>query len=214
MDAIWLLSACGFVVFFFQAEDGIRDLVRSRGLGDVYKRQTVGTVTEIYDYLRVLFARVGHPHCPKCGREVAKQTSDQIAKQILEICRQRLTNEDKKFSRILILSPVVRDKRGEFSKLFDNLANKGFEQVRIDGRIYELREDILLIKTNRHNIETVVDRLSLDLKQLKDPKIFQRLRDDAEISLQLSAGLVTLGVVEDAAFDFPRKPTKIKDLIF
>jgi len=177
-------------------------------------RSTVGTVTEIYDYLRVLFARVGHPHCPKCGREVAKQTSDQIAKQILEICRQRLTNEDKKFSRILILSPVVRDKRGEFSKLFDNLANKGFEQVRIDGRIYELREDILLIKTNRHNIETVVDRLSLDLKQLKDPKIFQRLRDDAEISLQLSDGLVTLGVVEDAAFDFPRKPTKIKDLIF
>ena len=177
-------------------------------------RSTVGTVTEIYDYLRVLFARVGHPHCPKCGREVAKQTSDQIAKQILEICRQQLTGADKKFSRILILSPVVRDKRGEFSKLFDNLTNKGFEQVRIDGRIYELREDILLIKTNRHNIEAVVDRLSLDLKQLKDPKIFQRLRDDAEISLQLSDGLVTLGVVEDAAFDFPRKPTKIKDLIF
>ena len=177
-------------------------------------RSTVGTVTEIYDYLRVLFARVGHPHCPKCGREVAKQTSDQIAKQILEICRQQLTVADKKFSRILILSPVVRDKRGEFSKLFDNLTNKGFEQVRIDGRIYELREDILLIKTNRHNIEAVVDRLSLDLKQLKDPKIFQRLRDDAEISLQLSDGLVTLGVVEDAAFDFPRKPTKIKDLIF
>ncbi len=124
-------------------------------------RSTVGTVTEIYDYLRVLFARVGHPHCPKCGREVAKQTSDQIAKQILEICRQQLTGADKKFSRILILSPVVRDKRGEFSKLFDNLTNKGFEQVRIDGRIYELREDILLIKTNRHNIEAVVDRLSL-----------------------------------------------------
>lgn len=177
-------------------------------------RSTVGTVTEIYDYLRVLFARIGHPHCPKCGREVAHQTSEQITKQIIQTAKEQLSNQVIKQYRFMILSPVIRDKRGEFSKLFENLKNKGFEQIRIDGRFFEIWEDIVLIKTNRHNIDVVVDRISLEKKQLDDKQIFQRIKDDVEIALQLSDGLVTLGIVEDKSFDFPRKPTQTKDMIF
>jgi len=177
-------------------------------------RSTVGTVTEIYDYLRVLFARIGHPHCPKCGREVAKQTSEQITKQILNLAIEQLSNQTIKQFRFFVLSPIVRDKRGEFSKLFENLKNKGFEQVRIDGRIFELWEDLVLIKTNRHNIDVVVDRISLERKNLKDPQIFQRIKDDIEIALELSDGLATLSLVEDKSFEFPRKPQQTKDTIF
>lgn len=177
-------------------------------------RSTVGTVTEIYDYLRVLFARIGHPHCPKCGREVAHQTSEQITKQILDIVIQPFNHLASRQFRFMILSPVVRDKRGEFTKLFENLKQKGFEQVRIDGQVFELWEDLFLIKTNRHNIDAVVDRISPDKKQLTNPKLFQRIKDNIEIALQLSDGLATLSVVEDASFDFPRKPTKLKDSVF
>jgi len=177
-------------------------------------RSTVGTVTEIYDYLRVLFARIGHPHCPKCGREVSKQTAQQIAQQVISLASDKINGSMTKQFRFLILSPIVRDKRGEFSKLFDNLKNKGFEQIRIDGRFFELWEDLILIKTNRHNIDAVVDRISLDKKQLGKPEAIQRIKDAAEIAIQLSNGLVTVGVVEDAAFDFPKKPVQIKELVF
>ncbi len=177
-------------------------------------RSTVGTVTEIYDYLRVLFSRIGHPHCPKCGREVAHQTSQQICQQIINSATEQLNNRSIKQFRLMILSPIVRDKRGEFGKLFDNLKNKGFEQVRIDGRVFELWEDLILIKTNRHNIEAVVDRISLDKKSRSDPKFFQRLKDDIEIGLELSDGLVVASQVEDASFEFPRKPTKSKDVVY
>jgi excinuclease ABC subunit A len=177
-------------------------------------RSTVGTVTEIYDYLRVLFARIGHPHCPKCGREVAKQTSQQISQQIINLAREKIGQKTTQQFRLMVLSPVVRDKRGEFLRLFDNLQNKGFEQARIDGRIFEIWEDIVLIKTNRHNIDAVVDRIVLNKKSLSSPEIFQRIKDDVEICLDLSDGLVIIGVIEDASFDFPRKPTKITDTIF
>jgi len=177
-------------------------------------RSTVGTVTEIYDYLRVLFARIGHPHCPKCGREVAHQTSEQIAKQIINLAEEKLSNLVIKQLRIMILSPVVRDKRGEFTKLFENLKNKGFEQVRIDGRIFEIWEDIVLIKTNRHNIDAVIDRISLQKKQLQDKQVFQRIKDNVEIALELADGLATLSIVEDKSFEFVRKPTQIKDMVF
>jgi excinuclease ABC subunit A len=177
-------------------------------------RSTVGTVTEIYDYLRVLFARIGHPHCPKCGREVAKQTSQQISQQIINLAREKIGQKTTQQFRLMVLSPVVRDKRGEFLRLFDNLQNKGFEQARIDGRIFEIWEDIILIKTNRHNIDAVVDRIVLNKKSLSSPEIFQRIKDDVEICLDLSDGLVIIGVIEDASFDFPRKPTKITDTIF
>lgn len=167
-------------------------------------RSTVGTVTEIYDFLRVLFSRVGHPHCPRCGREIARQTSDQIVNQIIQ----------QNPRRFLILAPVVRDKRGEFNKLFENLKTKGFKQVRIDGWIYDLSEDFVLIKTNRHNIEVVVDRVVLNPKNLKKKETLQRLKDDVEIALDLSDGLVVIGAVQDTSFDLPQKPTKIKDTLF
>jgi len=177
-------------------------------------RSTVGTVTEIYDYLRVLFARIGHPHCPKCGREVSRQTSIQITQQILEWAKGQFNNSTIKQLRLMILSPVVRDKRGEFGKLFENLKNKGFEQVRVDGRIYDLSEDLVLIKTNRHNIEVVVDKITLGEKQLKEKETAQRIQDDVEISLDLAAGLVILSKVEDAAFQFPHKPQKMADFLY
>jgi len=177
-------------------------------------RSTVGTVTEIYDYLRVLYARVGHPHCPQCGREVARQTSEMITKQVKEIAFKELSRGRVRQLRLMILSPVVRDKRGEFGKLFVNLKGKGFEQVRIDGRIYDLSEDLVLIKTNRHNIEVVVDKISLSKKQLDQKEIIQRIKDDVEIALELADGLVTLSLVEDKAFEFPHKPEKMTDILF
>lgn len=177
-------------------------------------RSTVGTVTEIYDYLRVLFARIGHPHCPKCGREVAKQTTEQITKQIFRWAQEELTKKIGKQLRIMILSPVVRDKRGEFGKLFGNLKNKGFTQARIDGRIYNLDEDLFLIKTNRHNIEAVIDKISLEKKHLSQQETFARIKDDVEIALTLADGLVILTKVEDSSFDFPLKPEKMVDFLY
>ncbi|MGB9911089.1 MAG: excinuclease ABC subunit UvrA [Microgenomates group bacterium] len=174
-------------------------------------RSTVGTVTEIYDYLRVLFARIGHPHCPSCGREVAKQTAEQITKQILKWAEKELKDFSQTQLRIMILSPVVRDKKGEFNKLFENLKKKGFEQVRIDGKIYNLTENFVLIKTNRHNIEVIVDKISLNLKNLNKQETFSRIKDDVEISLDLADGLVILSKIEDSSFSFPLKPEKMSD---
>ena len=114
-------------------------------------RSTVGTVTEIYDYLRVLFARIGHPHCPKCGREISPQTGVGITQQILEIIDEKI--KVNQIGRYLILAPVVKDKRGEFDQLFKNLRRKGFEQVRVDGKIINLTEDIGLVKTNRKSLK-------------------------------------------------------------
>ncbi len=174
-------------------------------------RSTVGTVTEIYDYLRVLFARIGHPHCPNCGREVARQTSVGITRQILEVFKKKVSEE--KTARFFILAPAVRDKRGEFSQLFQNLRRKGFEKVRIDGRIYYLHEDLLLIKTNRHNIEVVVDKFNL-IKKFKAEEFEQRVQDAVEIALDLADGMVILSEVKDKDFVFPEKPQELSDQLF
>jgi len=174
-------------------------------------RSTVGTVTEIYDYLRVLFARIGHPHCPKCGREISHQTSTSITQQIINLITQKVANE--RTARYFILSPVVRDKRGEFNQLFLNLQKKGFEQVRIDGQIYSLREVLLLIKTNRHNIEVVIDKINIFRKY--DQKEYEgRILNDIEIALDLSDGLAILSEVKDKDFNFPEKPREMKDILF
>jgi len=175
-------------------------------------RSTVGTVTEIYDYLRVLFAKIGHPHCPKCGREISHQTSISITQQILEIMRNKVAQD--RISRFLILSPVVNDKRGEFNSLFSNLRKKGFEQVRVDGHIINLKDNLGLIKTNRHNIEVVVDRLSINYKDFSPETYYQRILDDIEICLNLSEGLAIASEVNDKSFDFPEKPQKMQDHLF
>ncbi len=163
-------------------------------------RSTVGTVTEIYDYLRLLFARIGHPHCPVCGREITKQSPQQIVDHMLAAATKR--------QRILIMSPVVRDRKGEFSGLFDNLRAKGYRQVRVDGRFIDLNDDLVLIKTNKHSIDVVVDKMSMD----KPDK--RRIADGVEQALSLSEGNVVVGEIRDASFSIPDKPKKVTDRIY
>ena len=140
-------------------------------------RSTVGTVTEIYDYLRLLYARVGTPHCYNCGREISSQSSEQIVDAILELTEG---------TKIQILAPLVRGRKGEYAKLFEEIAKEGFSRVRVDGDIKELREKIALDKKRKHTIEAVVDRLVVK------PDVRKRLTDSIETTLRLSSGIVTL----------------------
>ncbi len=179
-------------------------------------RSTVGTVTEIYDYLRLLYARVGHPHCPNCGREISKMSGDQIVGAILKMADEGLGSTKRTF-RVLITSPVVRDHKGEFAGLFDNLKAKGYRQVRVDGKFVDLDSDIALIKTNKHTIDVVIDRISIDKPSLKEAFVStlrSRLNDAVEQSLSLADGLVTISEIHDKSFDMPDKPKDVKDHIF
>ena len=144
-------------------------------------RSTVGTVTEIYDYLRLLWARCGTPHCPKCGKEIRRQTIDQIVDQIMGL------PERTKFQ---ILSPVVRGKKGEHQKVFDDARRGGYARVRVDGSLYELTEEIPLDKNKKHHIEVVVDRL------IMKPDLSRRLTDSVETAANLSGGLVILNELD------------------
>ena len=144
-------------------------------------RSTVGTVTEIYDYLRLLWARCGTPHCPKCGKEIRRQTIDQIVDQIMGL------PERTKFQ---ILSPVVRGKKGEHQKVFDDARRGGYARVRVDGSLYELTEEIPLDKNKKHHIEVVVDRL------IMKPDLARRLTDSVETAANLSGGLVILNELD------------------
>ena len=173
-------------------------------------RSTVGTVTEIYDYLRLLFARIGHPHCPVCGREISKQSSQQIVDQILA----RAQEYTGKYYRFMIFSPVVRDRKGEFSGLFENLRAKGYRQVRVDHHFFGLDEDLVLIKTNKHSIDVVIDKISLDKKTVRAPELRSRISDAVEQALALSEGTVVIGEIGDTGFAIPDKPKKVHDHIY
>lgn len=177
-------------------------------------RSTVGTITEIYDYLRLLFARVGHPHCPNCGREISRQSVDQIVNQVQTLIGKAIADTGTRQVRLMILSSVVRDRKGEYSQLLENIFKKGFQRVRIDGFLYGLDEDITLIKTNKHSIDVVVDRLSAGKTELKDKSWVSRLHEAVESALKLSNGLVVVSQVMDAAFAFPEKPEKMQDHLF
>ena len=142
-------------------------------------RSTVGTITEIYDYLRLLFARIGIPHCPNCGKEISQQTIGQIGDSVIE---------EGEGVKIHILSPVVRDKKGQFKDVLDDLRNKGFVRVRVDGEVRDLDEDIELAKTYRHNIDVVVDRLKIR----KDVDFKRRLVDSLETAAEFTDGLITV----------------------
>ena len=179
-------------------------------------RSTVGTVTEIYDYLRLLFARIGHPHCPICGREISRQSLDEITNSVLALLEN--IAKEKKVARFMISSPIVIDKKGEFSSLFDNLKAKGFRQVRIDGYIKDVSENLVLIKTNKHTIEAVVDKISLSLGDFKD-KIYHenlktRITDSLEKSLKLSEGLVKVSEILDKSLEMPETPKSFNDHLF
>ncbi len=145
-------------------------------------RSTVGTVTEIYDYLRLLWARVGTPHCPKCGKEIKRQTIDQIVDQIMAL---------PEGSRFQLLAPVIRGKKGEHTKVFEDARKGGFVRVRVDGIIYDLSEEITLEKNKKHHIEIVVDRLVMK------PELARRLTDSIETACKLSGGLVVLHQIAD-----------------
>ncbi len=159
-------------------------------------RSTVGTITEVYDFFRLLFARVGHPHCPKCGREITKMSLDEINDKVIEQIVKRLQADKIKPCSFTVLSPIVRSKKGEFKDLFDNLQTKGFSKVRVDGQDKKTGEEINLIKTNKHDIEVVVDQFSLNLRQAKDAVFISNLRSrlstSLEQSLNLSDGLVII----------------------
>ena len=143
-------------------------------------RSTVGTVTEIYDYLRLLFARVGIPHCPVCGREIAQQTVDQIVDSIMEL------DEGTKFQ---VLAPIVRGRKGEYAKELENAKKSGFVRVRVDGIIYDLTEKISMDKNKKHNIEIVIDRLVIK------PDLHSRLADSIETAATLAGGIVIIDVI-------------------
>jgi excinuclease ABC subunit A len=140
-------------------------------------RSTVGTVTEIYDYLRLLYARIGKPYCYECGRQISSQTAEQIVDQILQF---------PEGSRIQLLAPVIRGRKGEYTKLFEEIAKEGFARVRVDGEIRELKDKIDLDKKRKHTVEVVVDRLVVK------PDVRGRLTDSIETTLKLSTGIVTV----------------------
>ena len=150
-------------------------------------RSTVGTVTEIYDYFRLLYARVGIPHCPKCGREIAKQSVDQMVDQIMALPER---------TKIQLLAPVVRGRKGTHAKLFERAKKSGYVRVRVDGNMYELSEEIALDKNVKHNIEIIVDRLVIK------PGIEKRLSDSVENVLELAEGLLVVDVIDGESLNF------------
>lgn len=150
-------------------------------------RSTVGTVTEIYDYFRLLYARTGIPHCPKCGREIRKQTVDQMVDQIMSLPER---------TRIQLLAPVVRGRKGTHAKLFDRAKKSGYVRVRVDGNMYELSEEITLDKNIKHNIEIIVDRLVVK------PGIEKRLTDSVESVLHLAEGLLVVDIIGGEPMNF------------
>jgi len=145
-------------------------------------RSTMGTVTETYDYLRLLFARVGHPHCPKCGREIASQTVEQIVDAIQGI---------PEGSRIMILAPLVKDRKGEYQAVFDDLRKAGYVRVRVDRYIYDLSEEFQLDKNKKHSIEVVVDRLVIGQSDSQS-----RIADSVETALKLGAGVMLVSIID------------------
>ncbi|HVI84302.1 MAG TPA: excinuclease ABC subunit UvrA, partial [bacterium] len=150
-------------------------------------RSTVGTVTEVYDYLRLLYARIGVPHCPKCGRPISRQTPEQIVDRVLAFSEG---------TRILVLGPIVRGRKGEYRQLFEDLRRQGFARVRVDGSLYELGEEIVLDKNRKHQIEVVVDRLVVK------PDIRARLNDSVETALKLGQGVVGISVMDGEELTF------------
>ena len=145
-------------------------------------RSTVGTVTEIYDYLRLLWARVGIPHCPKCGKPIQRQSVDQIVDQIMQLPEK---------TRFQVLAPVVRGKKGEHAKVFEDARRSGYSRVRVDGSLYDLTETIQLDKNKKHHIDVIVDRLVMK------PDLARRLTDSVETALALAGGLVAIDLVDE-----------------
>ncbi len=168
-------------------------------------RSTVGTVTEIYDYMRLLFARIGHPHCPICGREISHLAPEQITEMMVSM--HKMKNE--RTLKTLILAPIVKDRKGEYANVFEDLRKRGYKQARVDGRIYDLSEDLVLIKTNKHSIDVVIDKLMIN-----DDTDRSRVSTDIEQALKFGEGEVILSVIKDEGFEIPDVPKKMEDTLY
>ncbi|MBI2025836.1 MAG: excinuclease ABC subunit UvrA, partial [Candidatus Levybacteria bacterium] len=168
-------------------------------------RSTVGTVTEIYDYLRLLFARIGHPHCPNCGREITKMSKEQIVKALFDL----LSKRNVKNLKLLILAPIVKDRKGEYLDLFSDLKKRGYKKIRVDGQVFNVDDDFVLIKTNKHTIEAVIDSIVLTEKTDKS-----RVSADVEQGLKLGSGELIIAIIKDSGFEIPDKPKKLEDELF
>lgn len=175
-------------------------------------RSTVGTITEVYDFFRLLFARIGHPHCPKCGMEITKLSVDEIVTKILGELTSQVESEKIKPHQFRILSPIVRSRKGEFHDLIDNVRSKGFNQLRVDKKEMSIDDDINLLKTNKHDIDVVIDTIFLSYKDLKEEvyvaNLRSRITNDVEQAVNLSDGLVMLA---GAPIDIPGKDKKEKN---
>src|ERR1700689_4606176 len=154
-------------------------------------RSTVGTVTEIYDYLRLLWARIGHPHCHVCGRPISGQSAEQIIDQVMELPES---------TRFMVLAPIVRGRKGEYGKQLEELRAEGFGRVKVDGELRRLDEQIVLAKKNKHDISVVVDRLVMK------PDLRKRLADSIETAVTLADGLVEIEMVPRQGEEAPKKP--------
>jgi excinuclease ABC subunit A len=159
-------------------------------------RSTVGTVTEIYDYLRLLYARIGHPHCPKCGREISQQTVQQMVDTVLK---------SPEGSRIMLLAPLVKEPQGAYESIFDEMRRSGYVRVRVDGKISDLSDEIELDKQKKHTIEVVVDRLVIP-KEI-DLSFRQRVTDSLETTLKLGGGIVLMSIIGGDEILFSEHPT-------
>ena len=168
-------------------------------------RSTVGTVTEIYDYLRLLFARIGHPHCPKCGKEITKMSKEQITNAVFDL----LYKKNLRNLKIFILAPIVKDRKGEYTELFFDLKKRGYKKVRVDGQVFNTTDDFVLIKTNKHTIEAVIDSIVLTKETDKN-----RISTDVEQGLKLGNGELIISEIKDAGFAIPDKPKKMEDELF
>lgn len=168
-------------------------------------RSTVGTVTEIYDYLRLLFARIGHPHCSNCGREITSLDPSTITEQIMNFHNEQAAKQLK----AMILAPIVKDRKGEYKDVFNDLRKRGYKQARVDGKIYDLSEDLVLIKTNKHTVEAVIDKLILSDKTDRT-----RVSTNIEQALQFGDGELILSLIKDSGFEIPEIPTKMEDHLY
>lgn len=170
-------------------------------------RSTVGTVTEVYDYLRLLYSRIGHPHCPICGSEISQQTLEEIVNKSIEII-ETSTKKNKR-GWFYVLAPVVKDRKGEFLSLLDNLKAKGYSKVRIDGIVKDIDDDFVLIKTNKHSIDVVIDKIVGTSFELRS-----RLFDSFSQCLNLADGYLILSEIKDTGFTIPDYPKDFEDHLF
>jgi excinuclease ABC subunit A len=181
-------------------------------------RSTVGTITEVYDFLRLLYARIGHPHCSNCGREIERQSTGEIVEGIVELIKKQPELKQKRGVRLMVLAPIVKDRKGEYSTLFENLLKQGIVRARIDGEIRDLKDKFELIKTNKHTIDGIVSRFSVGDKKINDTTELSSFKTSlfstVETALRLGEGNAIVSVVKDNSFEFPDHPKSTLDQLF